>query len=349
MGGYTNVVVTGVLWDPCTTRTTNYTIYPSPWSINIPGYFTLTSGQPTSRMAGTSGGTSYFYTPFVSTIYAFDGHGCFVPEQRPLNPGGNGTTIPISITRDKNLWYFDGLNPTGFTLGATQATLTVQNAGQGEFQWNITTGSDKANFANGQTYVDNTSSSIAIYARKASTSVSDTVIVQVRYLPSQGMSQVTTTTLTVESPYKLVSRGATTHSGRGNSCSVSGTQGFQSRVPYQIRSRINNVIVTNVDVNEHFSDQIDFVANNWGSFASRVAPLFATTGEFDDALCITTNIFNPNPTPPMSPLGNASVQAANQDWHVGSSTSGSGTHIQSNTVKLYIDHGVHSNVVSPVN
>jgi murein DD-endopeptidase MepM/ murein hydrolase activator NlpD len=93
VNGSLGVVATANTTDSCGgSGQYNYTIYPSPWNINSPGYFNLTSGQPTSNMTGTNGGDSYFYTPFTGTQYVWNGQSgnCMVNGNPVLNPGGNG-------------------------------------------------------------------------------------------------------------------------------------------------------------------------------------------------------------------------------------------------------------------
>jgi murein DD-endopeptidase MepM/ murein hydrolase activator NlpD len=95
INGQLNVTATGVSTDSCGgSGSSNFTISPSPWNIATQGYFNLTSGQPTSTMRGTSGGDSFFYTPFTGTAYAWNGQSgaCVLNGNPSINPGGSGFT-----------------------------------------------------------------------------------------------------------------------------------------------------------------------------------------------------------------------------------------------------------------
>jgi murein DD-endopeptidase MepM/ murein hydrolase activator NlpD len=74
----------------------NFTIYPYAWSINNPGYFTVSPvNQPTSNFQGTvTPGASWFYTPYTGVQYAWNGQSgqCVTNGNPVLNPGGNGFT-----------------------------------------------------------------------------------------------------------------------------------------------------------------------------------------------------------------------------------------------------------------
>jgi hypothetical protein len=92
VGGSTGIVATARSSYPYGGSTNNFTIYPSNWNINTPGYFTVTPNGGTSNMYGVSPGSSYFYTPFLGVQYVFNGQYCFSPPPSQLNPGGTGVT-----------------------------------------------------------------------------------------------------------------------------------------------------------------------------------------------------------------------------------------------------------------
>jgi len=120
INGVASVVATAGSFDPCGRNSpSNYTIYPSSWSIAQQNFFSLTSNQPTSTMHGMANGNSSFYTPFTGVLYAFDGFSsCFVYSQPTLNPGGTGCS-GTSIM---------GTNPSQGSAGTT-VSVTISGCG----------------------------------------------------------------------------------------------------------------------------------------------------------------------------------------------------------------------------
>jgi hypothetical protein len=145
--GIASIVATAGLTDPCNVNNPNpYTITPSSWSIYQPGYFSLTSNQPTSTMTGISQGTSNFDTPFTGIIYYFNGNNCFVESQPLLNPGGTGCVGPPSVT-------FSGtpVVPMGSTATITATVMPPCNTTPITLTLSTTIGSGSATFLNGAT------------------------------------------------------------------------------------------------------------------------------------------------------------------------------------------------------
>ncbi len=262
--------------------------------------------------------------------------------------GSGGGTVTPTISQDRLLWYFNG-NPTpsGFTLGSTSATLTASGGGDGTYGWSITNGSSKAALQ-GTTSGSNITS-VQITSSSYSTSAND-VTVQLQFQPSNGNGSVQTTyNLTVDSPYKLVSNGATTTRGIQGSClavpAASGTAGFQTLIPYAIIS-FQGVQISNISVFENFSNYQSIYTNeNWGSFtASGITTL---DGTFVDDICRDGSGLTPQPLPPQSPLSSVAVDQMFQTWNVGSGSAGAGLSVQTDTLRRYVDHGVHTGITSP--
>lgn len=141
VGSSTGVQALAQSSSPCGGTPWTNTITPAVWNITTPGYFTLSTGQPTSNLSGVAGGRSYFYTPFTGTYYVWNGNYCFTPPPGPprLDPGGNGTVIQFSVTprsyiyvgNDPQLNYANRFNvsdgssglpkPEGGTLSGTSS------------------------------------------------------------------------------------------------------------------------------------------------------------------------------------------------------------------------------------
>jgi hypothetical protein len=148
--GVISVVATAGMTDPCNVNNPNpYTITPSSWSISQPGYFSLTSNQPTSTMNGISNGNSPFDTPFTGIIYYFNGNNCFVQSQPPLNPGGTGTAqMPHHLKVISDKYQSKSICPTTVRRLITYQSVDVNNTPVGTIQTKEQFGSKSANTCN---------------------------------------------------------------------------------------------------------------------------------------------------------------------------------------------------------
>jgi len=253
-----------------------------------------------------------------------------------------------TISRENNLWYFNGNPaPSGFTLGSTTVTLVASGGGDGNYAWSITSGSSIAALQ-GTTSGSNVTS-VQISSTSFSTSEND-VTVQLQFEPTSGTQSVQTSySLSVDSPYKLISNGSTTNRGVKAPCepipAPSGTDGFQSLVPYEIISFLG-VEITNITVAEHFGTDVPAYTNeNWP--LNTGSPITSTDGTFVDDIC-QVGTFTPHPLPPQSPPSTTLIDQASQSWNIGSGSNGPGLIVQTDTLQRYIDHGRHTGITSPV-
>jgi hypothetical protein len=148
--------------------------------------------------------------------------------------------------------------------------------------------------------------------------------------------------MTVEGPMSLQAVGNPTDTCVNNS-------GFQSELTYQIIDNLGYKMLTTVPVNESWTGSAvaDYSGENWGQNAT--ANGNATDGQLTDT--ITQYDSTPGqwyPTPVCPNNGSTPVVHWGQEWVVGSTTSGSGAPVQTDTLQKYLDHGRHLNIVSPV-
>jgi hypothetical protein len=314
----------------------------SSWTSGNTSVATVTTGLITGVNVGSAAMSAYVtanqggyycaYNPFCGNDVGQD------------SGSGNGTVAP-SISINKNLWFFgSGVSaPSGFTLGATSATLTA-SGGSGTYTWSITAGGTKAALQ-GTTSGQNVTS-VTINSTSYSTSAND-VTVQLQFTPSGGSAATSTLNLSVDSPYKLLA-GAITNAGvSGSTCTnpPAGTAGFQSKVNYTIVSFLG-VTVTNMPINENFTgDADDYAGNNWPVFVAGATT--ATAGTFYDNICAINQTVPPSKAP-QNPLTTVKIDHASQTWWAGSMTPAIGIEVQSDTLQRYQDHGLHLSIVSPV-
>jgi hypothetical protein len=257
--------------------------------------------------------------------------------------------VKPTLSLSPPLWFFGSGNnpPQTFTLGSTQGTVTATGASGGSFSWTITKGTTLVSFASGsqQSSITTSGNTVTVYSIGFSTSANDTTI-QLSWTPSGGSAATSTLGLQVDSPYKLVAGAIVNLGVSGTSCNnpPSGTSGYQSKVFYTILSFFGTQIA-NIGINETFGTQADdFIGNNWPAFVAGGAT--ATTSFFDN-LCIIFPTGTPHSLPPQSPLSTVKIDHGSQFWFVGSTTSGAGVEVQSDTLQRYQDHGLHLNLVSP--
>ena len=114
--------------------------------------------------------------------------------------------------------------------------------------------------------------------------------------------------------------------------------GFKSTIPYRIRDHCNNPL-SSIAVNEQFGPFVNDTSNNWPKPTPSNTSGFSGPG-FSDVIGIWGS-YTPQPLVPQSPLTTTKVDHATQTFRVGSSTSGQGVQVQTNTHQKYLDHGRH--------
>jgi hypothetical protein len=250
------------------------------------------------------------------------------------------------ITQAKSIWFVCGV--TGGTLPDTgTVTLTNPPSGASSFVWTISAGASDLVFSNGTSTITTTTGTAGTKALAASTAmknVSMNVVVQ-------NLSYLFATT--VRTPKKLKRRTSLDKDqGRGANCTVSGTQGWQSFVGYEVddqfgvnTSKPDNA---NAGINEQFGAKTNHQTNNWPipTEGGSATP----GGLFMDNMCVTTTAFTPNPTPPQSPLSTNLVDQIAQTWYAGSGATpppNNGCKVQTDAFTRYIDHGRHLSIKSP--
>jgi hypothetical protein len=327
------------------------------WGTSDNGSIATVDGQ---GIVTGQGPGSTFVSDLLQNIIVFQGNYC-VNENMPDNcPTGNpapaaSVTVTPAISQDKALWYFgQGVpTPTGFTLGATSATLTANGRTAGTFKWTITNGTSKMTLENGSSTITKTNSNtVGINSTSFSTATND-VTVQLLYTPSGGSQMPAfNLSLTIDSPYKLVSNGSPVNKGisAAGTCDANytpGTDGYLSAIPYTIKS-FTGLTITNAPVNEFLGSPSNPTTNDW---PANVAESFtAKPGTFSDYLCNAgqNGALSPQPLVPQNPLTSTLIRYMPQVWSVGDLTTGFGVEVQSDTLNLFIDHGTHNPITSPV-
>ena len=340
---------------PCSTNTTDcngWPVMPSSWGSSDTTVITVDgSGNVTGVAPGSAAISAYYGNLIEYTGQICSGGTPTCPTGSPA-PSATANVTP-TISLDKGLWFFgSGVStPSGFTLGATSATLTANGAGNGTYVWTITAGTAMAVFENGSSTITKSNvNTVGISSTFESTQAND-VTVQLQFTPSGGSQLTTSRNLSIDSPYKLTSLGSPQDSGAdiGSTCNHvindPGQDGFYSGIPYKMVSFFD-VVISNIGVNETFGTRSNGTPNDWPSPVE--GHFFSQDGTFADCAMFTCPTCSPRTLPPQNPLLTSSVMDLLQTWYVGSETNGSGLPVQFDDLTYYQDHGRHISVNSPV-
>ena len=228
-----------------------------------------------------------------------------------------------AISGPNTVWYFNGQNPSGY---ATSITLT-SNAGSST-TWTVTVGANKINLSTSsgaQTIVTSSGSAFSF-------SVGDISI-----KATAGGVDSAPFTLTSRSPYRLVAGAVQT--------ACDSTWGYTTTLQYQIQDNLLSTLPSSIGINEAWTTGIvaDYVGTDWrrgdagGVNVSNSA--FADTIDGEDS----------QHAPLASCTGaDTAVQHWGQAWRVGSTISGNGKLVQTNTLQKYIKRASHVAITSPV-
>jgi hypothetical protein len=250
---------------------------------------------------------------------------------------GTGTSpldvAPLLNSVDNVIWWFNGEKPGGYNV---QTNLKAKPTGIGSYQWNVTTGDDKVEFANGSSSTTTTTASTPIRSKGPNGSAARkdiTATVTVNGVASDPVQ------LTVQVPNSL--------SFLRNVDNVDATYAYASEIHYAVQDQFGRTLPSAVPLNEKFTSALrnDFAGTDW-----RRGPAGGTTvnpADWLDLIQGEGSTRTPTPQAPGTPLGNVRVQNWSGQWQIGSATVGSGLRVQTNIWQKFQDHARHRNVVSP--
>jgi hypothetical protein len=297
------------------------------------------SGLGTAVGPGTTNIRATWYASLIS--YEGDPLHCEVFDTTANCTASCVVKPTISVSEASKFWYFDGVHPDA-TNYPTSKFLTANPGGAVSRTWTVTAGSNKANFG-GFAQLDNeTYNPVTLNSAGRSTSANDvTVTVTVNGVTSNPVS------LTVKAPHSLVMAVNIPDD-------PDGTYGYISYVSYTIKDWQGNNLPAVIGVNEKWTTAIvpDYTGTNW-TRGNELPGNASSNAVFQDSIsgnCISClpNAF-PVPINPCQPNRcNVPVINWGQDWHVGSTTAGSGRKVQTGRLQLYTDHGRCNNRQSPI-
>jgi len=161
-----------------------------------------------------------------------------------------------------------------------------------------------------------------------------------------------------EKMYLFIDRPSYTQKPSGVSDTLGnyGPQGFQAFIYYVTWGLCSGQgVLASYSINEEFSTETNSIANNWPHVEGGTA-LPLSDSIWSDwvaisaaSVCLATPSDTCTPVPQNAGSGTTLVQKVDQIWRVGSTIAGSGIVIQRNSLDRYLDHALHSAIVSPSN
>ncbi|PYS48768.1 MAG: hypothetical protein DMF68_12110 [Acidobacteria bacterium] len=276
---------------------------------------------------GLAPGTAFASATINYEVYVWDGMECIDEGMNQTEADGEVGVRPV-ISGPHTMWWFNGENPSGY---ATQITLSTTSDAT-SWHWQAVSGASKVSLSNEDT------DTVTITSTGRSDNPND-VGIQVS-VNGQVSDQFN---ITILAPYRF------TYVTEGHA--PSNNFGYISLVQYEIRDQFGSLLPSNVPINEHFTTGVinDYSGTNWIRDNREGGTSVPPSGWSDeiDGQPLSRNPF-PIPTAPCSPLCNTPVHHFNGEWRVGSTTAGAGVLVQTNTWYRYVDHGTHTNKVSPV-
>jgi hypothetical protein len=271
--------------------------------------------------AGTSSITGYFDSR------QDDGSGRCVLQ--PLDGGGTGNVKP-TISGPNTVWWFNGSASANYP---TSVALT-SNAGASTI-WSVTAGANRVSLSTTHGAQTTVSSSRQYF----SAMVGDiSIIATANNQPSDPFK------MTARTPWKLV------FDALDSSTSPSSTNGYSTLLQYDIHDQFDSAMTSDVFWNESVGVLQNANGSNWATCCGGISTGGGTAPKLIDLLEPPQLALHPSPTPTFTSSqgsGTTVYRTAPQSIYIGSSTSGAGRFVQSDTLTWYIDHGAHTQIVIP--
>jgi Immunoglobulin domain/Immunoglobulin I-set domain len=269
-----------------------------------------------------------------------------------VNPALATTTTCAKTSKVcPNLWWFNGVSPQ-----PTNYVTTLQApTGGTDYTWTIAEGTEYAQFSNNASTIDTkTKNTVEILPKGDPGDGSPPMVaVTVKMMSKKGAVTANPFILNLRKPYELQPNTAVAPNGVVDKAYKS--SGYESDIHYRIFDQTGMVLPFFIALNEHFTTglSIDYQGPppNWPR-GPECGKTHVCSGPFDpndwaDGIIVSGNTLVPTPQPPHSPPGTTMVDHWTGTWGIGDNHPGNGVHVQTNTWQRFVDHGRHTNIVSP--
>jgi hypothetical protein len=233
---------------------------------------------------------------------------------------------PDSSTHSPDIWYFGaGLTQTGYKI-----SLPLSTTGGSSATWSVTQGSSAVSLSS----TTGTSITVSSSGSSFSSSAGD-----IRITATVGGVTSDPVHLTTHVPNKLVPGTI--------DLACNATFGYESHVNYTIQDQLGVNIPAGVDLNEQWTGGVssDYAGTNWRR--GNEGTTHTSSSSFFDDIQGENFALPPTPIPTCAGTSGTTVEHWGQDWRVGSLTVGQGARVQSDNIQKYIDHAIHTAIVSP--
>lgn len=329
------ITCTGGAPNACTGQQTGTANFSTNWVSLSPSVASISGGSNSSvvNLLGVSGGTSQVNGHLTSAYCQSEG-------------GGTATVTP-TLSLSNALFYNAGLAlPSTFTEASASTVVTALGVSGGTFAWSLSSPSGNiASFSSSSvvTSTSTASNTVTVYAAGASKSLHDLTIT-LKWTPSGGSPIPATFVTQVDSPYSASFVSQTPLTG-AQTCTpfVAGNNGWYTTYTWQMLSFFGNPLF-GMNLNETFTNIVVSQQPGYG-YTANGANGVSGKSTFTDAYCAA---FNPDGAittkPPQNPLLTDVVDSATQTYRLGSTTLGSGTIVQTQTLTRYRDHITVTNI-----
>jgi hypothetical protein len=264
------------------------------------------------------------------TSKGYSGSG-FVASTSGQSPTGTDTNAAIvtpqpTITGGKTVWYFKGQNPAA---SAYPISVALSSSGGSSTTWSVSQADAKINLST----TSGATTTVTPTGSHFSASVGDIKV----SASIGGGSPCGSFAMSAKMPWKLslVSRVTSAY----------GTV-YLTTITYNLLDNLSSVMSSSMADNEVLGTYVSLNGSNWASFpmsgGSGVTPVADKLAPNGSSSLTPKPKYDGNPG-----TGTTPYMSAPQKIYVGSSTSGSGVLVQTNTQTFYLDNGNHTSIVSP--
>lgn len=238
----------------------------------------------------------------------------------------------LSANPDADLWWFGGEKPEHY-----DTDMVLQTAGTGPWTWTILNGFEAVEFPNHAASIITTKNTVKIKTKGVGT---DPMGVQVK-VTENGVDSFPLG-FHVFAPASAVLESSGTIS--------SDVYGYFTSLLYTVYDNTGQALTKPIEINENFTSETkaDYPNENWERASPGGGINENFIGQFTDGISPPALVTNPYPIPVyhQNP-GNSKVEHWSGEIYAGSVKPGKGIRLQTNNWVKYIDHGAHTNRVSP--
>jgi len=258
------------------------------------------------------------------------GHECPIETFTPTA----SIEVPLTINATATVvWWFNGENPSP---GTYPTSITLTSSGGANTTWSVPAGGNRISLSR----TTGTSTTVTSSGQHFSRSSGDITVKASVPNGTEG-----TITLTTKTPWKL----ALNAQASGGSCDLQSTNVYRTSIAYDVIDSFGVPMTTDTAWSESVGAATNDNGSNWASFGLQTSGSNITVPVTDVLAAPTASNASPSPqcVYPNNPTNSTRYMFASQTIRIGSSTSGNGNLVQTDTLTYFRDHGAHANITVP--